>query len=654
MSSTEELLRELTALYQRQYVSKSDLDALKSRYSCHPLTKKSLKKQKRNYLWRFDLAGLKNFYQTEVKLYRYLAQRNQLNQKFIKKEQQKPYLIEGNRLDPQQIEAVVACEDAALFLAPAGSGKSASLLAKITYLTEVLKIPPEQILIIAFTNKVVAELKTRIKQNQVEIRTFHSLGNKIIKGKLQGYRLISEAQTERFFRQKIKELLATDQNYATKYATYLKNDALEVVPSFTEKSNQTDAEKLQALFSAVLSLQKSEKASLTEYKRRLTKLANPTERKPALEFFALYAPVVQAYQKYLREGKYYDFADMLNKSTDIVEKMPANSFNYQYILVDEAQDLSTSKYLLLKAILAKCQKVKLFAVGDDWQSIYRFAGSNLKVLDDFEKIFGRCTYRGLIELTYRFGQPTAKLSNHFIEKNPHQSRKKVKPHVKRHTPIEVSLSPAQQERGIPWDYAAVDKKLQALYAKYGEKLFEKKVQIIARYNRDIYRLIDSSTKSYQNAKLNKEATAQTELLWQITGAKQPLKVPFCSMHKAKGITRDIVFVINLNSGTMGMPATRGDDPVMSVLLTKLDPYPYAEERRLFYVAITRAKERTILVASAHSISDFVFEVSPKLKGANVKVCPQCKKGILVERRRRNGKIYYGCSNSRRGCRYTEQ
>ena len=127
------------------------------------------------------------------------------------------------------------------------------------------------------------------------------------------------------------------------------------------------------------------------------------------------------------------------------------------------------------------------------------------------------------------------------------------------------------------------------------------------------------------------------------------------MHKAKGITRDIIIIINANSGSHGIPATRGSHAVAEALLAPLDDYPYAEERRLWYVAITRAKEMTIIVSDPTHISPFVFEISPRLKGAGVKVCPKCHKGIMFEHhRKKDGKIYYSCSNYSSGCRHTEQ
>lgn len=654
-------LNELKLLYQNRYVSHSDLTEFISKYNLASPTQREINIQRIKYLSTLQFTKFKQFNQTTGRLYKYLHHRDRLNREFIKREQHKNYQIEGNNLDPQQIASVVACEDAELILAPAGSGKTASLLAKLNYLTDQLQIPPTDILVIAFTNKVVAELKERVKQTDVEIRTFHSLGNKIIKSKLKNHQLIADTKTRDFFHRTINNLYHTDPNYANKYDQYLNNNNLhDEVATFlnlithAKNNQQSDAIALEELFVSIFGLQKSERVSLSELKKRLEHIPNQSSRQKSLNFYNLYAPVVEKYNHHLTSHQFYDFADMLNLATDIVEKMPPSSLNYQYILVDEAQDLSTAKYLLLKAILNKCRKVKLFAVGDDWQSIYRFAGSNLRVLDDFEQIFERTTYRGLIELTYRFGQPTAKISNKFIQKNPHQSRKQVKSCVSRQTPITTRLNLEKQPRQIPQDYETTNQIISWLYERYSQELFSKKIQIISRYNRDIYRLVNEETGKYKQAKLVNFSESSLDLTWQLPGIKSKLRVPFCSMHKAKGITRDIIIIINANSGNHGIPSTRGNDLVAETLLTKLDDYPHAEERRLWYVAITRAKERTFIIADATRISPFVFEISPSLNGAGVRVCPKCHRGIMQKHRLRNGKIYFSCSNFTGGCRHTEK
>lgn len=818
MNDFRELLEGLEALYEGRYVSYDDLEVFKAKQDGKLLNEENGKKELRKLFWGFHFIKWWKLRKVIKRIQDLLENRNDINREFIRKEQGKKYTIEGNNLDPQQIEAVVACEDAELILAPAGSGKSASLLAKINYLVDELKIPAERVLVIAFTKKVVKELKERVGNSKVNISTFHSLGNAIIRDAEAGgvkKKVVTDVETKRFINETIKSL-KEDNDFAKKFNDYLmfyqsvpvdldelkeekefidfnrtylrqtlktvslrkknyninqptynqeyvKSKEEQIIanwlfvnqieyeyekqyehidswyhPDFTitqfsepiyyehfairkdgtspfenyveemewkrdlHRRNGTtlietysyewkdgtllknleqrlkeaglkiirrreeeidallktdakyreDLEALEELFISVLSLQKNEQIGILELKKKIEGIENDYIRRRALLFYELYRPIYEAYEKYLKKNNLYDFADMLNNATKIVKKSRDGSMPYDYILVDEVQDLSRSKYLLLKAILDKSGKVKLFAVGDDWQSIYRFAGSNLKVLSDFEKIFERETYRGLIELTYRFGEPTANVSGKFIQKNPYQSHKDVKSFRKTETPIVLALNMKKAEKETPADYETVNEQIQKLYEELGDKLFEKRVQIISRYNRDIYRIVDKKEHKYKNAELTDATESKTEITWKIAGTKKQLTVPFCSMHKSKGITRDIVFVINMNAGMLGMPSTRADEPVMATMLAEIDPYPLAEERRLFYVAITRAVERTIIVAEASQVSRFVYEISPNLEGAGVHICPKCKSGILVERtRRRDGKKFYSCSNYVNGCKY---
>ena len=571
----------LKRLYDGHFVSYSELENFKQTLPDY-LKNPQLKNTKLKAILKLDFKTYQLLKQIDL----YLNHRERLNKKFIQNEQKKPYEIEGNRLDKEQIAAVVASEDAELILASAGSGKSASLLAKVNYLIQNLKIPAENILVIAFTRKVVKELNERMKGSGVEICTFHSFGNKIIKNLKSG-----------------KDLKLVPDDFLERTITkILKNEGK--IEGFD------DEESFKKLIISALQLQKNEQVSLKEFKNRILKIKDEKERKRAEKFFKYYAKFVRIYGKILRDNKLYDFSDMLSWSTRIIKGMPPDSLNYQYILVDEVQDLSKSKSLLLKAILEKSHHARLFAVGDDWQSIYRFAGSNLGVIKDFEKTFNRVTYRGIIRKTYRFGQPTAWVSEYFIRKNPHQSKKKVKTFKKSKTPINIHLT--YPDKKSPDDYNAINQEITKLYQEYGEDLFKKRVQIISRYNKDLYRLVDPKTKNFKNARITEEKEDGITIKWRVEKACQDVQIAFCSMHKSKGITRDIVFVINMNEGEKGMPSTRTDEPILATMLAKPDLYPLAEERRLFYVAITRATERTILIANAKKPSRFVKEIARNL------------------------------------------
>jgi DNA helicase-4 len=236
---------------------------------------------------------------------------------------------------------------------------------------------------------------------------------------------------------------------------------------------------------------------------------------------------------------------------------------------------------------------RLFAVGDDWQSIYRFAGSDLDLIHNFETFFNRKTKRSLIETTHRFGKPTTKISSDFIEQNRLQVRKNVRTSIHMRTPISVILSEDASS-----DVGALDRIIEILGVEY---LSQKSVQIISRYNHDIERLKSSHINI---TPLNNQTY---DINWRNT-----LHFEFCSMHKSKGITRDIVIVLNMSSRATGMPATKPLDPLIDVLLAPEEDFAYAEERRLFYVAITRAREQTFLIADAKHPSIFVLEINDEL------------------------------------------
>ena len=586
MEDLKIFLCSLEKMYQDRYVSFLELEEIKKRMPESLAVSRTGVKLKK--------FGTKEERKAIKKINFYLRKRKKLNQKFVQQKQKEKFEVEGNLLDPQQIEAVVACEDAELILASAGSGKSASLLAKVNYIVRDLGVPADEVLVIAFTRKVVKELQERMKGSGVEICTFHSFGNKIIQNLNVDLKLVPDDFLEKTSAKILQSL----------------NKKGEISAEFLKEFGDMDG--LLKMIISTLQLQKNEQISFKEFKSRIIKMKDKKELEKALKFYGLYVKVAKIYSKILRDNRLYDFSDMLSWATRIVERMPRGTLEYRYILVDEVQDLSLSKSLLLQAILKNCKGVKLFAVGDDWQSIYRFAGSNLGVLKNFEKTFGLYTYRGVIRRTYRFGQPTAWVSEYFIRKNPHQSKKKVQTFKKGKTPIVVRL--VEKNKKIPTDYAAVDAELQKMFLEMGDEIFEKRVQVVSRYNKDLYRLVDARTGEFKNAKIVETREDGVVLDWQIEKAGRPMTVAFCSMHKSKGITRDIVFVINMNEGKKGMPSTRADDPILATMLARVDKYPLAEERRLFYVAMTRATEKTIMVSEKGKISRFVREIAGNLGG----------------------------------------
>ncbi len=391
-----------------------------------------------------------------------------------------------------------------------------------------------------------------------------------------------------------------------------------------------------------LSLHKNGLYSDEDINKRLASEDVYATKRNAL-FLKIYKRIYQAYELLLYKTRQYDFADMINSAEACVREMPECARGYKYILLDEVQDLSRNRFMLVRSIARKNPGCKIFAVGDDWQSIYRFTGSDLGLIYGFEKTFGLTTRRSLIESTHRFGQPTIRISCDFIQRNPLQSHKLVRNIQKSNTPIYVILNKTTKTADGQ-DAESLRTILHTIINDQGpEATKNKSIQIISRYNRDINRI-----KSDDFEITAKDGGGEVfEVCWR------DLRLEFCSMHKSKGITRDIVIVLNMNSDLMGMPATRESDPIIDALLAKDDSFPFAEERRLFYVAITRAREATYLIANRKNPSPFIFEISDEIKEAYGKLCPKCHTGELIKKHGRFGDFFY-CSNYAYGCNYLKR
>ena len=314
---------------------------------------------------------------------------------------------------------------------------------------------------------------------------------------------------------------------------------------------------------------------------------------------------------------------------------------YEYILLDEVQDLSPNRLRLVREILRKNPHCRLFAVGDDWQSIYRFTGSNLELIKRFEAYFGRHVRRSLIETTHRFGVPTVEKSSDFVQKNPAQAHKKVRG-LKTETPIKIILSETDRKNRKS-EADGFRQAIKDMLANYGEEaLLKMKLQIIARYNHDLAFIADAP-----EIKIEGEA-----VYWYLESGNK-LEFEFCSIHKSKGITRDIVIVLNMNDDLMGMPAQRENDPLIDLLLSAQEAYPFAEERRLFYVALTRARKATYLIAKERKPSPFLYELSEELRETRGERCPRCETGELIRKESKFGAFRY-CSNYYYGCNYLKK
>ena len=669
--------------------------------------------------------------------------------------------IETNPLSTAQRKSIVTDEDSTLVVAGAGTGKTSTVVGKVSYLIKKKEIKSQDILALAYGRDAAKEMRERVKEKtgeDIEIRTFHSLGRQIVQNFEGSKNKISDAATSEYVNKNLitnilrsmlknentRKLVMTfisyhrypakyleDFNTDTDYFEYLRKHEPETlkgerVKSFEElliadwlylngvyyeyeypyehktssmqrnqyrpdfyfgdskylehfginkegktapqinsyeynqsiiwkrnlhrqkrttlietyswerqegvilnnlekklngigiKINPNDPKiikelferedvnkKLVSLVADFLQIFKEGQYTINEISQNLPKF-NKSEKERYQVFIELFDEVFKRYQDYLKKRQELDFADLISKSTEILNNTDYRT-NFKRIIVDEYQDISRGRYRLLKALIDKQKDSRIMCVGDDWQSIYGFNGSDIRYTFDFEKIFGK-TARIDLDKSFRFTQPILDVSSRFIQKNPLQLKKNIqsKPSVHKKT-VEIIENEFGNENYLYDLFNKIDKE------RPNKKKWE--VIILGRYNHIEKEIPEDLNKKYKN-----------------------LQIKFMSIHKSKGLGADVVVILKMESGKYGFPGSMENDPIMNLVRADEQEFLNAEERRVFYVALTRAKQKIYLCTNSYFPSTFIEELKseeyPEVSFENSSVnpallsCPNCQKGKL--------------------------
>ena len=357
-------------------------------------------------------------------------------------------------------------------------------------------------------------------------------------------------------------------------------------------------------------------------------------------FFEFAFPIMQRYKKALDEDKSIDFHDMINHAADIVREHGCQK--YDYIIVDEYQDISYSRFNLMNAIREQSD-AKILCVGDDWQSIYRFAGSDISLFSDFGKFVGEYEQL-LIERTFRNSQELVNMASEFIQKNPMQIKKQPKSDKHLNDPISFIQYGSGDYKNI---YKIFIQQIEGLIEKYGE---DSSIMVLGRHSFDIDALMyidNEKTRHRGGIRLDKETGKLTidDLHYN--------NLYFSTVHRAKGLQADNVIILHMENSQYGFPNKLTDDPMLAPLLSEQEDYRYAEERRLFYVAITRTKGEVILLSPSTNESEFFTELlqdnnyvlSADDNSSKQVNCPWCETGkLMIRRNGATGEQFLGCSH----------
>ncbi len=453
--------------------------------------------------------------------------------------------INGHSLDKYQRKIVLDNSQYLLVVAGAGSGKTLTIVGKIKYLIEKKGILPNEILCLSFTNETVNNLKSKISED-VNILTFHKLALKILKDNNYQYSIASDSLLEYIVDEYFRSYLVNPR-YINEY---LKKDMY---------NNISEKDRYIILKNSIMSFIKKIKCNNIGI-CELRKIARKSKNK----LFLIFAfSILKIYNEELFSTNSIDFDDMIINAKKIIDNKKI-SFEYKYIIIDEYQDISLIRFNLIKSILDRC-KSNLMCVGDDYQSIYGFSGSNIKLFIEFFKFFPNGK-RLDIKNTYRNGYQLIKTSVKFIMHNPYQLRKNIHAMFMLKYPI-VLVYYDDLEKGY-------DNLINYLYL---EK--KKNILTLARYNDD---------------------------LKKIKNKNSGMNVRYLTVHMSKGLECDNVILINMSDDYLGFPSKIIDNNLC--FFKENEEFEYAEERRLFYVALTRTKERIYILVPNKNPSRFINEI----------------------------------------------
>lgn len=440
-------------------------------------------------------------------------------------------------MNEKQLEAVKSLENT-LVVAGAGSGKTFTIVNKIKFLLDNNIYKENELLIISFTNESVNDLKRKIDYN-LDIMTFHKLAINLINNPNM------KISNEYYLKFIINEYFNSYGKYNKKQNKLIKRILQEM-----------DIDNLKKLIFTFINLYKSNYNDINY-------LLNLYQKSHFINkiYFKIILEIYHIYNQELKASNLYDFNDMIKIATNNINNNQIKT-NYKYIIIDEFQDTSLNRFKLINAII-KQNNAKIFVVGDDYQSIYRFTGCNLDIFLNFNKLVNNLN---IINLDYNYRNPKEiiDVANSFIMKNKNQIKKETICLKNINKPIKICFYKNKR--------TAIEKILKYIDTKY---------LILGRNNKDkdLFNVQDK---------------------------------PFLTIHKSKGLEEDNIILINLTNNNNSLPSKIKNHKIINKII-KTDYYPYEEERRLFYVALTRTRNNIYLLVPKSNYSIFIKELMKKYK-----------------------------------------
>lgn len=494
----------------------------------------------------------------------------------------------GYYLDYQQTEIVLDESKYLLVVAGAGSGKTLTILGKIYHLVNNKKILPSEILCISFTRSSANSLKEKIKKEfslDMPVYTFHKLSLEILKDSNYNYEIADDNILDNIIHEFFSITILDYPKYMKLILYYFDKSSRGKIKNCyltLYKNNYKEIILFERLISTFIHLMKCNNygtQSFTKFLKTARRTFSYRTYKREKIFLIFSLNLYLMYQEYLEKNNEIDFDDMILKATDYVEQNGIKN-NFKYIIIDEYQDTSYVRFNLIKKILDETN-ARLMVVGDDFQSIYRFTGCDLSLFLNFNNYFDGSKIMK-IENTYRNSQELIKIAGDFVMKNKKQIRKNLRSN--KHLDFPVCLIYYND--------------IKSKFIKLIEKIYletNKPILILGRNNKDIYSVLDSNFKLRDDGMI-------------IFNNNPDIKLYYLTVHKSKGLEEENVIIINMRNDYLGFPNQIKDDRVLRFVSKDYEKYPYSEERRLFYVGLTRTKNKVYLLVPRKNPSVFIKEI----------------------------------------------
>lgn len=488
--------------------------------------------------------------------------------------------IAGYPLDEQQQKIALEESSEVMAIAGAGSGKTMTILGRIHYLIEEKHVLPSEILCISFTRKSSESLKEKCKHAfgyDIEVKTFHRLALDILNLAQKDYKIVSSDYLEYL----ITEYLAhPEEPLLSMLLCYFHLSSKEKYQAFYRK-NPILIEQLKKEISTFIHVAKANNKDEKDFAEMILKQRGLIFRKnrETKWFLQITLYLYLTYKQELISSGSLDLDDIIIEATKLVKEKRINLL-YKQIIIDEFQDTSLLRFSLIESI-KNMTNAKLLVVGDDFQSIYRFSGCDVSLFLSFPKYYPQAKVMK-IETTYRNADELVKVAGSFVMKNPLQQKKEM--HSKKHMEKPIKVVFYHQARK---DFT----KLLEYLIKKGET----NILVLSRNNKDIDTVLNKDMHKSENGMITYEQHKEVSL-------------QHLTIHKSKGLEQDTVILIHLTSLEGGFPGA--ERKTYASLLTQKNQkvFPFDEERRLFYVALTRTKGNIYLFTDNAHPSIFVKEL----------------------------------------------